>query len=1265
MIFEQAPAEPTPLRAAIDAHYRADETECVRALLAELQLDPEAQGRIDATARSLVESVRGQRHRSGGIDAFLQEYGLSTHEGVMLMCIAEALLRVPDNDTQERLIRDKLAPADWDKHFGHSRSLFVNASTLALMLTGRVVGLGRLPVASSPGAVIGRLVARLGEPVVREAVGQAMKILGRQFVMGRTIESALERAKGAEAKGYTYSYDMLGEAARTAADAERYFDAYQTAIARIGAAAGGRGPVEGPGISVKLSALHPRFELAQKGRVMDELLPRLEALAQQAAEHDIGFNLDAEEADRLDLFLDLVEAVASNPKLRGWDGFGFVVQSYLKRAPFVIDWLLDLARRSERRLMVRLVKGAYWDSEIKRAQEQALDGYPVFTRKASTDVSFLACAKKLLHQDLVYPQFATHNAQTIASVLEYAGNSRAFEFQRLHGMGEALYQAIVEDGRFGVGCRIYAPVGQHEDLLAYLVRRLLENGSNSSFVNRLQDDRLPIDEIIEDPIVRTRASGGRPHPKIPPPRHILMPERPMARGLDLTSPGTLAALRERMIEADGRTATAGPIIAGKEVVDDLRPVRSPADRERIVGESRDATADEIERALALAEKASGAWAARPVDERAACLERAADLMEARIAELMTLCTREAGKTLADGVAEVREAVDFCRYYAARARAEMGRPLTLRGPHAGETVELEGGGVFVCISPWNFPLAIFTGQITAALVAGNAVIAKPAEQTSLIAAAGTRILHEAGVPEDVLHLLPGDGATVGAALVADRRIAGVCFTGSTEVARLINRQLAERTDRIPVLVAETGGLNAMIVDSTALPEQVTRDVLISAFQSAGQRCSALRVLFLQSDVADRMLDMIEGAMDELVVGDPALLSTDVGPVIDAEAEAMLDAHKKRMLGEARLIKASRLGPGTSRGSFVAPAAFELEQLDQLEREVFGPILHVVRYKADELDDVVEQINATGYGLTLGIHTRIDETWQRVAARARVGNIYVNRNQIGALVGIQPFGGMGLSGTGPKAGGPHYLHRFVAMRNGSETAWSLTETRIDLGAVAAAVHKALRRDVPDLETRARILEQVATSTGGAAADYLRFFAAEAPDLLDAALPLPGPTGERDQLGLERRGIFACIAEDGDVLTAQTAAAFVTGNRVLVIGPEARSVVARFKAAGLEDGVLGAILPVGSDSLDDLAASPAIDGIAIAAPTATIARIAEALAATDGPIRPIIPWSPKGNGIGSTAAGTPHYLHRFLTEKTISNDTTASGGNASLLAIGGEES
>ncbi len=1265
MIFDEAPSDPTPLRAAIDAHYRADETDCVRALLDQLALDPEAQARIDAAARGLVQAVRGQRHRPGGIDAFLQEYGLSTQEGVMLMCIAEALLRVPDNDTQERLIRDKLAPADWDKHFGHSRSLFVNASTLALMLTGRVVGLGRLAGSSSAGVLVGRLVARLGEPVVRQAVGQAMKILGRQFVMGRTIESALERAKSLEAKGYSYSYDMLGEAARTANDAERYFTAYKTAIATIGAAAGRRGPVAGPGISVKLSALHPRYELAQQARVMDELLPRLEALASQAAGHDIGFNIDAEEADRLDISLDLIEAVAKKPELDGWGGFGIVVQAYQKRAPFVIDWLEDLARRTGRRLMIRLVKGAYWDSEIKRAQELGLDGYPVFTRKPSTDVAYLACARKLLHKDEVFfPQFATHNAHTIASVLEFAGNSRNFEFQRLHGMGEVLYQEIVESDRFGVGCRIYAPVGQHEDLLAYLVRRLLENGANSSFVNRLQDDRLPIDEIIEDPIARTRAAGGRPHPRIAAPRDILMPERAAARGIDLSSPRTLAALRQRMLEADGRTAMGGPIVSGKAATDGLRPVHSPADRDRIVGETRDATPAEIDRALTLAEKAAAAWAARPVDDRAACLERAADLMEERLPELMALCTREAGKTMADGVAEVREAVDFCRYYAARARADMGRPLTLKGPHAGQTLSFAGGGLFVCISPWNFPLAIFTGQIAAALVAGNTVIAKPAEQTPLIAAAGTRILHEAGVPEDVLHLLPGDGATVGAALVADPRLAGVCFTGSTEVARAINRQLAKRTDRLAVLVAETGGLNAMIVDSTALPEQVSRDVLVSAFQSAGQRCSALRVLCLQADVADHMLAMLAGAMDELSVGDPALLSTDIGPVIDSEAKAMLDAHKQRMRGAARLVKALEPGPGTGRGWFVAPAAFELDRLGQLEREVFGPILHVVRYRADQLDDLVEQINATGYGLTLGIHSRIDETWQRLAARARVGNVYVNRNQIGALVGIQPFGGMGLSGTGPKAGGPHYLHRFMAMRGTPAVAQPLAEHTIDVGALAGAVHKALRNDVPGLEARARIIEQVATSTGGSAADYLRFFAAEARDLLEAPLALPGPTGERNELGLERRGIFACIADDLDVLTAETAAAFVTGNRVLVIGAEAQAVISRFKAAGLGDGVLGAIPPGGEARLDDVARSPAIDGIAVAAPTATTARLAAALAATDGPIRPLVPWTPTGNGIGSTAPGTPHYLQRFMTEKTITNDTTASGGNASLLAIGGEE-
>ncbi|SDW48958.1 bifunctional proline dehydrogenase/L-glutamate gamma-semialdehyde dehydrogenase PutA [Thiocapsa roseopersicina] len=1289
MFVSESLAEPDPPRAAIDALTRADEAACVQACFADLDLGADALQRIDTTARRLVEAVRLGGGQAGGLDAFLQEYGLSTPEGVTLMCIAEALLRIPDTGTRERLIQDKLAPADWDRHLGHSQSLLVNASTLALMLTGRVVAFGRTEDGSA-GSLIGRLVGRLGEPVVREALGQAMRILALQFVMGSRIEEALERARTGEAKGYTYSYDMLGEAACTAEDAERYYGAYREAIRAIGTAAKRRGPVAGPGISVKLSALHPRYEAAQRGRVMAELLPRLLALARAAAERDIGLTIDAEEADRLDLSLELIAALAGDPALGDWRGLGVAVQAYQKRAPAVIDWLGALAGRHRCRLMVRLVKGAYWDTEIKRAQEGGQAGYPVFTRKAATDVSYLACARRLLARaDRLYPQFATHNAHTIAAVLELAGTTRGFEFQRLHGMGEALYQRVVEDADLGVGCRIYAPVGRHEDLLPYLVRRLLENGANSSFVNRLRDERLPIAAIVRDPIAQMRSHAGQPHPRIPLPRAILLPERTIARGLDLASPGELLRLREAMSAADGPW-TAAPIIDGMMAEAGLRPVVSPADRTREIGGVRDADPAEIERALVLAATAAPAWAARDPEERAACLERAADALEADLPAFMALAVREAGKTLPDALAEVREAVDFCRYYAARARAGLGPELSVQESASGHTASVEGGGVFVCISPWNFPLAIFIGQVSAALVAGNAVLAKPAEQTPLIAARTVRLLHEAGVPGAVLHLLPGEGARVGAALVTDPRIAGVCFTGSTEVARSINRQLAGRSDRRRVLIAETGGINAMIVDSTALTEQVIRDVLSGAFRSAGQRCSALRLLFLQEDIAEHTLDMLAGAMDELRLGDPGLLDTDVGPVIDGDAAAMLEAHARRMEREARLIRRVAPGPGTEHGWFVAPAAFELEHAGQLEREVFGPLLHVVRFAPDTLDAVVDSINAKGYGLTLGVHTRIDATWRRIAARARVGNIYINRNQIGALVGIQPFGGRGLSGTGPKAGGPYHLERLVAARPAVGVSGNASQVGTDVGRadpfqggdapVSAAPTGLSRRDLedalsrpddaqpPDLETRATILERAATRIGGAAGATLVGLAARARAMLAAPLALAGPTGEENQLFLEPLGRLACVADDPAVLAAQIGAALVTGNRVIAVGPGVHRAVQHFIDAGAPIALL-ALIPPGTDAdLEDLAADPRLDGLAFQGEEALAARLDAALARSEGPIRPLIPWvdvgADVGAGIGIPPAGSPGWIRRFLTEKTLSRDTTASGGNASLLAAADDE-
>jgi RHH-type proline utilization regulon transcriptional repressor/proline dehydrogenase/delta 1-pyrroline-5-carboxylate dehydrogenase len=1028
MIFAEPLPSPTPLRAAIRALHRADETECVEALLRRAALPSDALDRIADTARRLVRAVRQRRYRQGGLDAFLHEYALSSREGIVLMCLAEALLRIPDADTADRLIRDKIGGADWEKHIGRSESLFVNASTWALMLTGRIVG----PEPEGGGdwaGVMKRLLARSGEPVIRAAVVQAMRIMGRQFVMGRTIAEALERAGQAERQGYRHSYDMLGEAARTAADAARYMDSYRAAIDAIGRAAKGAPTIhDAPNISVKLSALHPRYEFAQRRRVLDELVPRLAELARRARDHGIGLTVDAEEADRLDLSLDLIEAVSADPGLKGWDGFGLAVQAYQKRAPAVIDWLADLARRHARRLMVRLVKGAYWDSEIKRAQERGLDGYPVFTRKAATDVSYLVCARALLADpQAFYPCFATHNAHTLAAVLEFAGDRRDWEFQRLHGMGEALYEEVVGKDRMDRPCRVYAPVGGHEDLLAYLVRRLLENGANTSFVNRLVDEKAPIDSIIADPVAALRRLPSKPHPRIPLPRDLFGGERANSRGIDLSDPAVLGPLAQSMAVAGQGRWHAAPIVGGIERRGRAEPMTSPADRARVVGELTQADAAIVEEALARAARAQAGWNLTPAAGRAACLERAAEAMEREVAELMALAVCEAGKTIPDALAEVREAVDFCRYYAARARAEFASAQPLPGP-TGElnSIALHGRGVFACISPWNFPLAIFTGQVAAALAAGNAVIAKPAEQTPLMAAKAVELLHRAGVPGDVLHLLPGGGETVGAALVRDPRVAGVAFTGSTEVAKAIQRALADRPGPIVPLIAETGGQNAMIVDSSALPEQVTNDAIISAFHSAGQRCSALRVLFVQQDIADRLLAMLVGAMDELVVGDPALLSTDVGPVIDEDALAMLEKHAERMAREGKVLRRCRLGPGADKGTFFAPLLVEIDSLKRLTREVFGPILHVVRYEANRLDEVLDQVAATGYGLTLGVHSRIDETVRRVTGRLPVGNAYVNRSMIGAVVGVQPFGGEGLSGTGPKAGGPRYLHRFATER-----------------------------------------------------------------------------------------------------------------------------------------------------------------------------------------------------------------------------------------------
>jgi RHH-type transcriptional regulator, proline utilization regulon repressor / proline dehydrogenase / delta 1-pyrroline-5-carboxylate dehydrogenase len=996
------------------AAFAPDDSTVAVPLLKSARMSAAQEQRIDRLATRLIEAIRADDDRLGGVEDMLREFALTTKEGLALMVLAEALLRVPDARTADQFIEDKLGEGDFIHHETKSSAFLVNASAWALGMSARVIQPGE-----TPQGTIGRLAKRLGAPAVRAATRQAMRLMGSHFVLGETIEAALVRTQSPSAGAPRYSFDMLGEGARTAADAERYANSYQRAIDAIGRSADGRALPDRPGISVKLSALHPRFEAISHGRVMTELVPRLAQLARQAKTYDLNFTVDAEEADRLELSLDVIAAVLGDSSLAGWDGFGLAIQAYQKRAADVIDYVDGLARAYNRRLMVRLVKGAYWDTEIKRAQERGLDGYPVFTRKAMTDLNYVACARKLLAlRPRLFPQFATHNALTVSTVLELAGGDTGFEFQRLHGMGEALYARLSED-RPGLAYRTYAPVGSHRDLLAYLVRRLLENGANSSFVALAADETIPPATLLRRPADIIGSAGRANHPNIPLPRDLLLPQRKNSRGIEFGERAALGALLAA-ITAKTAPVMAAPLIDGLAAAGTARPAVSPIDLTTAVGTVIDATPDQASAAIAAARAGFPRWSATSAARRAEMLERAADLIEQRAAHFIALLQREGGKTLDDALSELREAADYCRYYAAQGRKLFGDGESLPGPTGESNVlRLRGRGAFVAISPWNFPLAIFLGQVTAALAAGNTVVAKPAEQTPLVAAEAIRLLHEAGVPASALHFVPGDGA-IGAALTAHRDIAGVVFTGSTEVARTINRTLAAKDGPIVPLIAETGGINAMIADATALPEQVADDVVTSAFRSAGQRCSALRLLFVQDDVADRMIEMITGAARELKIGDPRDPSTHVGPVIDAEAKARLDAHIARMTRQARVHLA-----GTAPvGNFVAPHLFELSCADELTEEVFGPILHVVRYAADRLDGVLAAIARSGYGLTLGIHSRIDDTVEAMIARLQVGNIYVNRNMIGAVVGVQPFGGHGLSGTGPKAGGPHYLTRFAS-------------------------------------------------------------------------------------------------------------------------------------------------------------------------------------------------------------------------------------------------
>ncbi len=1139
----------TALRARIDEAKYADEDRVLDDLIAQTDLSEADRARIGARAAQLVRDIRGSS-RPGLMEVFLAEYGLSTDEGIALMCLAEALLRVPDAETIDALIEDKIAPSDWGRHLGHSSSSLVNASTWALLLTGRVLDDERPGIAGALRAA----VKRLGEPVIRTAVARAMKEMGRQFVLGETIQSAMQRAREMEKKGYTYSYDMLGEAARTETDALRYHKAYADAITAISKACRSDDVAKNPGISVKLSALYPRYEEAQLADVMAVLVPRLSELVHMAHAGNMGFNIDAEEADRLSLSLDVIEAVIGDPELAGWDGFGVVVQAYGQRASHVLDWLHALAGKLDRRFMVRLVKGAYWDTEIKHAQVLGVDGFPVFTRKPATDISYIANARKLLAMtDRIYPQFATHNAHTAAAILEMAGETRDFEFQKLHGMGDRLHELLMQEG--GLRCRIYAPVGAHRDLLAYLVRRLLENGANSSFVNQIVDEDVPPEVVAADPF----EAIAKAQVKVRRGPDLFLPERRNSEGWDLAHRPTLAAIDAARAPWRGTVFETGPIIAGEAAGGEPVEMCNPADPDDLVGRVRQASAADVERALAAARR----WEA-PVAERAAVLNRAADLYEANHGKIFAVLAREAGKMLLDATGELREAVDFLRYYAAQA----------------QTLDRPAQGVFTCISPWNFPLAIFTGQIAGALATGNAVLAKPAEQSPLIAHIAVGLLHEAGVPREALQLLPGDGATVGAALTGDARVNGVCFTGSTQTAQAIRRNMAENLDPGAPLIAETGGLNAMIVDSTALAEQAVRDVVQSAFQSAGQRCSALRCLYVQEDIAGGFREMLYGAMEALRIGDPWDIATDVGPVIDAEAKAEIDAYIAGAQADGRVL---RQLDAPQRGHFVPPTVIEVAGVLDLEREIFGPVLHVATFAAAQIDGVTDDINHSGYGLTFGLHTRIDDRVQHVVERLHVGNIYVNRNQIGAIVGSQPFGGEGLSGTGPKAGGPDYLTRFtdreeVTYPAGGDGPFIAAE---NLQKRIAAVERPMRH-------------------------------------IDRKL-LPGPTGESNRLSRFARPPLICLGPGETAAAHQQRAAESLGG-VAVAVPEA-------------------VKP------EDLTQLSGFGGVIWWGDADKARAYVRALAAREGAILPLI-----------TGA-----LDRadVLLERHVCVDTTASGGNAELLA------
>lgn len=1228
----------TVLRAAITAAYRRPEPEIIPLMLEKARFTAEDAKSVHKMAFDIANKLRNQKSasgRAGLVQGLLQEFSLSSQEGVALMCLAEALLRIPDKKTRDALIRDKISKGNWHPHLGKSQSMFVNAATWGLLITGKLTATHNEAKMTNS---LNRIIGKSGEPLIRKGVDMAMRMMGEQFVTGETIGEALANAAKFEAVGFRYSYDMLGEAALTKKDADNYYISYEQSIHAIGKASNGRGIYEGPGISIKLSALHPRYSRAQYDRVMEELYPQLLNLTLLAKQYDIGINIDAEEADRLELSLDLLEKLCFEPALAGWNGIGFVIQAYQKRCPYVIDYVIDLARRSRHRLMIRLVKGAYWDSEIKRAQVDGLEGYPVYSRKCYTDISYLACARKLLGApEVIFPQFATHNAHTLSAIYHIAGKNYypgQYEFQCLHGMGEPLYEQVVgktADGKYNRPCRVYAPVGTHETLLAYLVRRLLENGANTSFVNRVADQSISLNELIEDPVetieklADQEGQMGMPHPRIPLPVDLYGAGRANSKGIDLSNENRLASLSSALLHSATESWVAAPLLGEDVTNGNPASVVNPANHQDTVGKVYEGTEQQVEVAISSAVAAAPIWQATPATERAIILERIAELYEAEMQTLIGVIVREAGKTYNNAIAEIREATDFLRYYAEQARSDFAndthRPL----------------GPVVCISPWNFPMAIFTGQVAAALAAGNTVIAKPAEQTPLIAAQAIRIMLEAGIPRGVVQLLPGRGETVGAKLVADERVKGVMFTGSTEVAQLLNKSIAGRLDEqghtIP-LIAETGGQNAMIVDSSALAEQVVVDIVASAFDSAGQRCSALRVLCIQEDVAERTIEMLKGAMDECHLGNPELLSVDIGPVIDQEAKTIIDKHVETMRNKGRTVYQAAISSShiIKQGTFVAPTLIELENINELQREVFGPVLHVVRYERKDLDNLLEQINKLGYGLTMGIHTRIDETIAKVIDKAHVGNIYVNRNIVGAVVGVQPFGGEGLSGTGPKAGGPLYMYRLLAHHPVDAVAKSL-----------------IRRDdaIPVEDIGKTAINSLLDSFKNWAADKQHNEIVELANQFATIAQagtmrlLPGPTGERNSYELLARKHVLCLAEsEQDMLIQLTA--------VMAIGAVALLSDKHLNIRGqLPEAIQKHIQLVKDWQKTDTH----FDTVLYHGDSDQLAEVCRIVATRKGPIISV-------HGFARAETNIP--LERLLIERSISVNTAAAGGNASLMTI-----